>query len=207
MAKKLLNEIDALAAINETMESLPDDQSRVRVLEWAISKFQLSGSMSTTAAPRVPVGVVGQSSGTPQTAATPGELGDIIHILDDGSIKVVARDLKAASANDAAVRLAHVVVYCVKHLLNGQKASSKVHLVPVLRDWRCYNGNTRGALAKEKGMIREGDALSLDQLAARRAEEIIAEIRNTETEGKWKGGTAAKKQVAKNKTGAAKKQK
>ena len=207
MAKKLLDEIDALAAINETLERLPDDESRVRVVDWAISKFRLSSTVSMAAPPRGQGAAVGQAGGTPQTGTTPGDFGDIIHILEDGGIKVIARDLKAASTNDAAVRLAHIVVYCVKQLQDGQKASSKAHLVPVLRAWRCYDGNTRGVLAKQKGIIREGDTVSLDQLAERRAEEIIAEIRNPEIEGKWKGGTAAKKKVSKKKAGAASKKK
>ena len=84
-------------------------------------------------------------------------------ISDSGDFRVTVRDPKARNTNDAAIRLAVVAIHSYCKLSGEKGASSRRIVKPVLENWRAYTGNTRAALASHQGIIRDGDALSLDQ--------------------------------------------
>jgi len=71
--------------------------------------------------------------------------------------------------------------------------SSKDVLVPLLKDWRIYDGNIRAALAKHKGILRDDDLVRLDSHAKTEAENILREIQDPEIQGKWKPEQVGKK--------------
>lgn len=181
------SEITAIAAISGALKKLSDADARRRVLSYVLARYLPDSTAVTPQAPRV--------SGLAPSAAAPGpipvvehmqrELPGIARLTDAGELKITARDLKAKSALDAAVRLAHIAMYAHERL-TGQPLSSRKGLTPLLREWRLYDGNTRARLAKERGIIRSGDSLSLDAHARRDAERFADEILNDEVSGQWK---------------------
>jgi hypothetical protein len=112
-------------------------------------------------------------------------------ITDTGEFKLTVRDPKAKHTNDAAVRLALVTIYVYCKLTGEKAVSSKKIVKPILEDWRAYTGNTRPVLARHKGILRNGDALSLDQHAKREAESYIKDIRDDSVTGAWRSTGAA----------------
>jgi PAS domain S-box-containing protein len=84
-------------------------------------------------------------------------------------------ELFARSRLTAAVRLAMVAIYAHERL-TGRPLSSRRTLTPLLKAWRLYDGNTRSRLAKQRGILRSGDDLALDDQARREAERFIDDI-------------------------------
>jgi hypothetical protein len=123
----------------------------------------------------------------PATAAASGqqEVPGIARLTDTGDLRITIRDLKARSGLDAAVRLALVSIYAHEKM-TGQPLSSRKNLTPILKEWRLYDGNTRARLSKERGILRDGDSLSLDAHARRDAERFVEEISDPEVKGEWK---------------------
>ncbi len=117
------------------------------------------------------------------------ELPGIARVTPAGDFRLTVRDLKARSALDAAVRLAKVAVYA-HELLTGEPLSSRRGLTPLLRAWGLYDGNTRTRLAKERGILRRGDGLSLDDQARHQAERLIEEMRSPRHRVEPRGGAA-----------------
>jgi hypothetical protein len=113
------------------------------------------------------------------------EIPGVARLNDSGDLHITIRDLKARSGLDAAVRLAHVAIHAY-HQMTGQALSSSKGLTPILKSWRIYDGNTRARLAKEKGIVRTGDDLSLDAHAARDAQRFIEEILDPSIDGTWR---------------------
>lgn len=114
-----------------------------------------------------------------------GEMPGIARLSDTGELKITARDLKAKSGLDAAVRLAHIAIFAHEQLA-GQPLSSRSGLTPLLKEWRLYDGNARARLSRDRGILRNEDSLSLDAHARVDAERYIAEIQDSETHGVWK---------------------
>jgi hypothetical protein len=83
------------------------------------------------------------------------------------------------------VRLAYITIYACEKL-TGESLSSPKILTPLLKAWRLYNGNTRARLAKDRGIIRSGDFLTLDAHAKLDAERFIEEIHNPDVQGSWR---------------------
>jgi PAS domain S-box-containing protein len=104
------------------------------------------------------------------------------------------RDLKAKSGLDAAVRLAQVAIYAHERL-TGRPLSSRKGLTPLLKEWRLYDGNTRARLAREPGIVRSGDDLTLDPRGRRDAERLVEELLQpaARTEENRPGGTWRRK--------------
>jgi hypothetical protein len=117
--------------------------------------------------------------------ASETEIPGIARLTSNGDLKITIRDLKAKSGLDAAVRLAHVAIYAHEKL-RGEPLSSRRTLTPILKEWRLYDGNTRARLSKEKGIIRDGDALHLDAHSRRDAERLIQEILDDGVSGNWR---------------------
>jgi hypothetical protein len=185
-------EMAALGAISTSLAAVEDQEARERVLAYAVARF--APNLLARAAPRtLPIvpGKVGSPSVSTLSeglAAGPGgtkEIPGVARLTEAGDLKVTIRDLKAKSGLDAAARLAIVSIYAYNQLA-GQAFSSSKGLTPILKQWRLYDGNTRRKLAAEKGILRDGDGLTLDAHAERDAVRMIEEIREPSVEGTWK---------------------
>jgi hypothetical protein len=125
------------------------------------------------------------------------ELPGIARITDAG-LEVTVRDLKARSANDAAIRLAHIAILAKEKLTGTKTLSSRNELLPILKEWRAYDGNTRVALANHRGIHRDGDQLSLDAISRREAQKYIDEILDESIQSTWNPTGRARKAGKKN---------
>jgi hypothetical protein len=175
-------EIAAISTITAALGKLSDADARSRVLAYVLSRYPAAAKF---VAP--PASQLSAVASAPLTVVehTQRELPGVARLTDAGDLKITARDLKAKSGLDAAVRLAHIAIYAHQRL-TGQALSSRKGLTPLLREWRLYDGNTRARLAKERGIIRSGDALSLDAHATRDAERYVEEILSDEISGNWR---------------------
>lgn len=170
-----MSEIEALKVIDDAMSGLSEEE-RARVLLWANSKY----GIQRPGDPRIPSAV-----NSTESAALDNELPGIAYLTENGEMKLTVRNLKASSTNDAAIRLAHIVILSYEKLTGEKSVSSKKILTPILKEWRAYSGNTRPLLAKHKGIIRNGDMLSLDAHSRREAEQYIHEILDPEVDRDW----------------------
>lgn len=181
-------EITAIAVISTALAGLADTDARRRVLSYVLARYlpELPIPTGTSLSSKTSF-TFGQSNSNGEPLAEPPtrEIPGIACINDVGELKITARELKAKSGLDAAVRLACIAIYAHEKL-TGQPISSSKVLTPILRAWRLYDGNTRARLAKERGIIRSGDTLSLDVHARLDAERFIKEILDPEVEGQWK---------------------
>jgi hypothetical protein len=186
-------EIKAISAISEALGQIEDPEARKRVLRWANEKFgyvpvSSKGAVLGQAGTGTPVPVVGGGDGK--------EMPGIARVSGEGELRLTVRDVKARSAMDAVVRLAHIAIRA-HELLTGQKSiSSKNVLVPLLKSWRVYDGNARTALGKQKGIIRNGDELELDVHAQGDADRYIAEALDGGIEGTWNPAAKGRKRQA-----------
>lgn len=186
-------ELAAIAAIAKALGDVDDADARRRVLTYILARYmpEVSGTQASAVHAPLP-GPMGRADvAVPQYPPVgvgeerPKEVPGIAQLTNAGDLKITARDLKAKSGLDAALRLAYIAIYAY-YLLTGQPLSSRKGLTPLLREWRLYTGNTRARLAKERGIIREGDGLSLDAHARRDAEQYISEILSDESVGQWR---------------------
>lgn len=187
-------EIAAIAVISDALLEVPDFDARRRVLSYVLARFAPDAVAEPTHSPvpaaptpRLPMaGAAAHQGAASSTHSGEHEIPGIARLSDVGELKMTVRDLKARSGLDAAVRLAHVAIYAYERLSGGQALSSSKGLTPILREWRLYDGNTRTRLAKEKGIVRDGDALRLDAHSRRDAEKYVEEILDPNVEGKWR---------------------
>jgi hypothetical protein len=201
-------ELKAMGAIWSALSALEDDAARNRCINWALSRLGVSVPTGST---RVAMDVSHGVQTRPLSAApvaikhTESQHGaddweDVFERSEDGAIRVIARDIKAKSRIDAAIRLVHLVVYA-NEVLNGQgKTSSKKFALPVLREWRAYDANVRGSLAKHQGIKRDGDLLSLDIHSKREAVKFIEQIRDESTKGSWSPTSSKSRKATKKKS-------
>ncbi len=117
------------------------------------------------------------------------ELSLIATVDPDGMYHSTIRDLKASSAKDAAKRLVYVLIRSYTKMMNSPSVSRKEIIYPELVRWRLANGNTRGFIANDRGIIKNDDQLSLDNHAQKEADQFIEDIGNLEKRGSWKPGT------------------
>ena len=179
-------EIAALAKLNEALTTLEDSGARSRVLRWACEKFGLSQPQAQTL-----------PSGEASVASLDGRgLAGIAHLTSSGDFRFTVRDLKAKNTTDAALRIVHVVVHSYCRLKGEDLVSARKIVVPILRQWRAYSGSIRQAIAAHKGIIREGDFISLDEHAKRDAERFIDEILDPNTKGSWAPSSRRRGKVA-----------
>lgn len=181
-----MSEIAAIQALDSVLADL-DEEERSRVLQWAIAKY---GKLAIAAKP---TSASLHSSG--QLASSHGgtEIPGIAALTPNGEFKFTARDVKAKNTNDAAIRIAHIAIWAYQQLTNEATMPSKKVLVPILRTWRAYTGNTRYILAKHKGILREGDNLSLDSHSLNEAQKYVQETLDNSIEGTWQPRALVKK--------------
>ena len=181
-----MSEFEAMAKIDVLLSELGDDE-RNRVLQWAYAKYALR-SGNAIASPS-------QGAHLPAMRGAPigNEIPGIATLTPGGEFKFTVRDVKAKNANDAAIRIAHIAIWAYKQLTNEQAASSKRIVVPILKTWRAYSGNTRHALSSHKGILREGDSLSLDAHSMNEAKRYVDEVLDDSIQGTWTPRPMSKK--------------
>jgi hypothetical protein len=134
---------------------------------------------------------------TPQAPA--GEnLSAIATLTPEGQYHSSIRDLKAINAKDAAKRLVYTLIQSYTKLMNSSSVSRKEIINPELIRWRLSDGNTRALIASDRGIIKIGDQLSLDQHAQNEADQFINDIKDSEKVGTWKPGIIKKQKRKKN---------
>jgi len=195
-----------MGSIWNALQTLPDDDAKVRCINWALSRLGLNIGQANLHNQKGGASLLPASLTTAAAkgAGTAGSLDDIVEQTEDGRYRVIARDLKVKSRNDAAIRLAHLVIYSNEILSGQQKTSSKKYVVPVLKEWRAYDGNTRNTLAGCPGIKRDGDLLSLDVHSRRDAQNFISQIRDEAVKGSWSASAARTRKAAKKDEQAAK---
>lgn len=172
-------EVAAINAVNAALSELEDPEGRARVLRWANERF-LPRSAGRTGVVSQPLLVTAGDQSS--TREVPG----IAKLLDDGSFRLTLRDPKAKNTRDAAIRLALITIRAYTQLTGEPSTSSRKTVVPTLKYWRAYDGNTRTDLARYRGLLRAGDALSLDAHAIQEADRFIHEALDGSTSGAWK---------------------
>ena len=186
-----LDEVSALKAVDSAFKEL-DDEARLRILQWAWSKY---GNM----AKKNNLGVVQASPNVSlqnmPASVSDGEIPGIAKLTEDGELVLTVRDIKAANKKDAAIRLVHISIRAYQTLTGDSKVSSKGIVTPILKEWRTYDGNTRSVISKHKGIIRNGDFLSLDAHSKLEADQYIKEILDESIEGKWSPSKVATKRT------------
>lgn len=175
-------EIEAMSVINEALSKVDDAQTRARILRWAVERFgPIGGGLPGTAA----------ASARPQLGDD--EIPGIAKIDKEGKFHLTVRDLKAKGTIDAAMRLVHIAVRAHGLLSGEREVSSKNVVLPLLKSWRVYDGNTRAAIARHKGIVRSGDMLQLDVHAEKDADKYIADTLDADVQGSWKPTARLKK--------------
>lgn len=177
------SELAAIATISAAMEKIPDREARQRVLSYVADRFV--GAAQEKRAHTLPSNIARARDSAAAVTSRQFAVGGIAQLSDTGELKITIRDLKAKSALDAAIRLALVAIYAFEQLA-GKRLSSRKSLTPLLKQWRLYDGNTRARLARERGIMRDGDNLSLDEHAKLEAQKYIDDIQNPELNGTWK---------------------
>lgn len=181
-----MSEFEAMAKIDALLSEL-DDEERSRVLQWAYTKYAGRLGLATTPATR------GTHLPVVSSTQVGNEIPGIATLTASGEFKFTVRKIKAKNANDAAVRIAHIAILAYRQLTNEQTVSSKRVVVPILKTWRAYSGNTRYVLANHKGIIRDGDNLSLDAHSMNEAQRYLDEVLDESIDGTWTPKTISRK--------------
>lgn len=177
-----MSEIQALGTIIEALEGIEDQEAINRILDYVLDKF---GDEDAPKKPAKKGRKEEEEEDDDDEGFTADEIPGIALISDSGEFRLTVRDPKAKTTNDAAIRLALVSIYAYCQLSKEKSASSKKIVKPVLENWRAYTGNTRKALAEHAGILREGDALSLDHHATLEAEKVMHDIKDPDVTGNW----------------------
>lgn len=170
------SELAAIAASTAALSKLADDEARRRVLSYVLARCLPESSALGASSAQIPSPLPILPSAISVVEYTQRELPGVACLTETGEFRITARDLRAKSGLDAAVRLAQLAIYAHERL-TGRPLSSRKGLTPLLKEWGLYDGNTRARLAKEPGIVRSGDNLSLDSRARRDAERLVEELR------------------------------
>jgi len=193
MAK--FTEIQAMGKVDEALGGLEDESARGRIIRWASEKY----AVALNTKPMIPSQLLNPSSqsslGAPP-AVSGGEIPGIAKFVGE-ELRVLARDIKASSTNDAAIRLVHIAIRANETLTGSETVSSRHIVTPILKAWRAYTGNTRPAIANQRGILRNGDLMSLDEHGKRDADEYMRQILDSSVEGTWNPNGASKRTARK----------
>jgi len=182
--KTVDDEVEAITKVNQALSSVKDEVVRGRVLSWAISKYGSALNKEKS--------FVNEKKVDTNFPRGGDEIAGIAKKTEAG-IEITVRDLKAKNQLNAGLRLALVSIYAYEELTGERGVSSRRFLSPLLQEWRLYDGNVRKMLANYKGIIRNGDSLTLDRPARKEAEQFINDILNEEVAGKWSPSRKGKK--------------
>jgi hypothetical protein len=126
------------------------------------------------------------------------KMSSIATITSDGKYHLTVRDLKASNSNDAMKRLVYVIIQSYIKLMKTKSVSRKEIINPEIIKWRLQNENKRGYIVSDKGILKDGDQLCLDQHAQNEADQFIQEIENPEISGTWKPESVKRTKRTKN---------
>jgi len=188
-ASEIQKEIDAVKAEADLMKEFGDICAKSnnkatldRVLRWALDRFGMGGMPPAVGQKKGKLdNNVIIAEGEVDTKEIPG----IAILSEDGQFRLTVRDLKAKNLKDAAIRLVHVAIRAYTKLTGKTTAPSKNVILPLLKDWRVYDGNTRVAISRHKGVLRKGDEMSLDFHSQNDADQFIEEILDENVKGAW----------------------
>jgi hypothetical protein len=107
----------------------------------------------------------------------------------EGRVHIVATDLKASSAIDAAKRLLYVGLLARRELLK-ETTSPRKDMMEMLQQWALYDGNSRAMVAADRALLKQGrTSLSLSTPAISTAWGYVKDIQNSKLEGSWKSSS------------------
>jgi hypothetical protein len=181
-------EVFAISTINAALTGLRDPAAKQRVLDYVLARHLHAAPVRTAASPVATKRAPRKSSESVESQSegpVANEIPRVARLMANGDLRVLVRDVKARSKLNAAVRMAHIAIYAYEKLA-GAPLQSRTGLTPVLKSHRLYDGNTRSRIAKEPGIVRDGDQLTLDDNARQAAEKYIGEALDASVEGKWK---------------------
>jgi PAS domain S-box-containing protein len=170
------SELAAIAASTAALSKLADAEARRRVLSYVLARCLPESGLALAPPAQIPSPLPMSPSAISVVEYMQRELPGVACLTETGEFRITTRDLRAKSALDAAVRLARLAIYAHERL-TGRPLSSRKGLTPLLKEWGLYDGNARARLAKEPGIVRSGDNLSLDSRARREAERLVEELR------------------------------
>lgn len=151
------------------------------------SKGHVSEIISTVAKERTsrgdqPSGSGGSDGRASQSA---GKLDNVAEKDSDGKVHIVATDLKAKTAIDAAHRVIYLALLARRQLLNETKTPRKI-IVETLRGWNLYDGNSRRLIARDKALVRDGrKTVCLSNPALQEAWKYVKQIQDATVKGEW----------------------
>jgi len=188
-----LTEVQALGKVDEALSGLDDEGARSRVIRWASEKYGVAPASKPPAFAQTftPASQIAGVAVGVQTAAG-GEIPGIAKFVGE-ELRIIARDIKASSTNDAAIRLVHMAIRANEILTGSETVSSRHIVTPILKTWRAYTGNTRPAIANQKGILRNGDLVGLDEHGKRDADEFMRQSLDASVEGTWNPNGSTKK--------------
>jgi len=101
------------------------------------------------------------------------------------TIRLDNSHLKATSQRDFVRRLTYLFLFA--HRLEGRDKVSRAQLNEVLKECSVYDGNARGFIARDDGLIREdgNKILGLNLVGRERAKEVLEEVLDPDVENKW----------------------
>jgi len=164
-------ELVAMSAVKKALEPL-SGEARARVLGWVSSRFSLKSQAPSDVAK------------TPNVTDSDDDYSDIAE-KDENTIRLICPDLKANSITDAAQRVAYVVCYLRRKILNEEKTPVK-EVYQQIKEYGAHDTNTSRNIGKLRN-LKNGEFCKLTKPAELEAKRIIEEIRNTSTTGKWTG--------------------
>ncbi|MGB2932523.1 MAG: PAS domain-containing protein [Methyloceanibacter sp.] len=173
------SELAAIAASGAIFATLEDSDARRRVLSYVLSRY-LPEDAPTYPQPAPEPELTPMKAALRAVEGPERELAGIARLTDFGEFEMTLRELKSRSRLEAVIRLATVAIHA-HQLLTGRPLSSRQFLTPLLKAWRLYDGNTRSRLAREQGIVRSGDNLSLDDQGRRDAERFVNDIHSVAT--------------------------
>ena len=183
-------EVQALGKVDEALSGVDDEEARGRIIRWASEKYGVSlASKPAATTLYTPTPQTNAAATLPAPAG--GELPGIAKFVGE-ELRIIARDIKASSTNDAAIRLVHMAIRANEVLTGSETVSSRHIVTPILKTWRAYTGNTRPAIANQKGILRNGDLVSLDEHGKRDADEYMRQCLDASVEGTWNPNGAKK---------------
>lgn len=166
-------EIEAMKKIAEALEGLGEEE-RNRVFAWAYSKYKIGNVPSMANA----------TPGLAPTSQDNGDFSDIAEISGE-ELKIICSDLKAKTNKDAALRVAYIVCYLRKKMMNEDRTSIK-DILSQIKYHGAKDTNTSANITKQRDLLKEDGFIRLTKPAEQKAKQYVDEIRNAELKGEWK---------------------
>jgi hypothetical protein len=189
-------ELNVMAGMLKEVSKIKEDPAAVnRVMVWLSNKLNFA-----SVAPKGPSRPSNGDKGSQTSEQQQGAHSEIAEINEDGTLLLHLRDLKAKTKIDATKRLVLITLLLAEELSGKKTVSSKNVLLPLLKEWRVYDGNTREFIATYQGIHRKGDELSLDKPGKDEARKYLAEIADETIIGSWSPAQASRPVKKKAKT-------